>query len=260
MFFDNCMKLLQSENTDLSNVGIFDVQNIFDQLTLCIPSKKEKTFVPPSFKMPFPATFLHFKGTNNYKMGILVQQLFNKNDDTYLEYIIVFHEESDLTIILMRYEKSIQFDSTRLGPCRTSFILHPAIANSRNTLGVQRAFEIYNAIFGNFLNFYHCKNIISVSSPLSKGYKKARSRRGHLPIDCTYTLVLTNSFNPTSKSVSSEKVDVSSLSFHFTRGHFRNYGQNAPLFGRFVGTFWIPAHAKGNKDHGTIKKNYRVST
>ena len=45
---------------------------------------------------------------------------------------------------------------------------------------------------------------------------------------------------------------------HMCSGHFRLYTSEAPLFGKITGRFWIPAHMRGNKDLGEIKKSYNV--
>ena len=45
--------------------------------------------------------------------------------------------------------------------------------------------------------------------------------------------------------------------FHICRGHFRTYDAN-PLFGKIKGTFWTPAHTKGDLQRGIIKKDYEI--
>jgi hypothetical protein len=46
---------------------------------------------------------------------------------------------------------------------------------------------------------------------------------------------------------------------HDVRGHFHFYTPEKPLFGRIAGAVWIPAHQRGKKDAGTIKKDYLIS-
>lgn len=45
---------------------------------------------------------------------------------------------------------------------------------------------------------------------------------------------------------------------HIVRGHFRYYSPERPLFGRWTGMIWIPAHERGDSDIGRIKKDYKV--
>lgn len=45
---------------------------------------------------------------------------------------------------------------------------------------------------------------------------------------------------------------------HWCRGHFKTYTDAAPLFGKYTGTYWIPAHIRGNAVIGTVTKDYHV--
>ena len=48
------------------------------------------------------------------------------------------------------------------------------------------------------------------------------------------------------------------MSLHFVRGHFARYTADKPLFGRYVGQFWIPQHTRGDEKVGTVHKDYSV--
>jgi hypothetical protein len=45
---------------------------------------------------------------------------------------------------------------------------------------------------------------------------------------------------------------------HICRGHFATYREEAPLFGKYAGTFWKPMHIKGNASRGIVDKGYSV--
>lgn len=47
--------------------------------------------------------------------------------------------------------------------------------------------------------------------------------------------------------------------FHFVRGHFVTYTAAAPLFGKYVGTFWVAPHARGHRAYGEIEHRYAVA-
>jgi len=51
----------------------------------------------------------------------------------------------------------------------------------------------------------------------------------------------------------------SSQPFHICRGHRRKYTAERPLFGKFVGTFWIEHHTKGSKQVGVVDKVYEMA-
>lgn len=46
---------------------------------------------------------------------------------------------------------------------------------------------------------------------------------------------------------------------HIVRGHFANYTEDAPLFGKHVGRFYHPPHVRGDTDKGVITKDYRIT-
>ena len=46
--------------------------------------------------------------------------------------------------------------------------------------------------------------------------------------------------------------------FHICRGSFAEYTAEKPLFGKYTGRFWRPAHVKGSKEVGEVVKEYDV--
>ncbi len=45
---------------------------------------------------------------------------------------------------------------------------------------------------------------------------------------------------------------------HICRGHFKTFTEDAPLFGKHVGTYWWPSYARGSAEKGVVEKNYRI--
>jgi len=59
----------------------------------------------------------------------------------------------------------------------------------------------------------------------------------------------------------SEALRVSSglrNAMHWCRGHFRTYTEDAPLFGKVTGTFWIDSHVRGDRTTGKVDKGYAI--
>lgn len=48
------------------------------------------------------------------------------------------------------------------------------------------------------------------------------------------------------------------MPLHIRRGNFATYTDDAPLFGKYVGTFWRPATAVGEEKRGVVVKDYKV--
>lgn len=59
-------------------------------------------------------------------------------------------------------------------------------------------------------------------------------------------------------AVRGETGDGQGVALHVCRGHMRTYTEDAPLFGKHVGSFWVPAHLRGQKDQGVVVKDYKV--
>ena len=57
-----------------------------------------------------------------------------------------------------------------------------------------------------------------------------------------------------------EENESQDLSFHFCRGHFKVYTTEKPLFGKYVGTFWWDAHARGSIKKGIVTKDYDINS
>ena len=45
---------------------------------------------------------------------------------------------------------------------------------------------------------------------------------------------------------------------HLCRGHVREYTNQAPLFGKYTGRFFIHEHLRGDSELGKIEKEYRI--
>lgn len=87
------------------------------------------------------------------------------------------------------------------------------------------------------------------------GLNKKHERKYGIPL--TKYKILTVK-KPGKKGISRNFTTEEQNSFHICRGHFKHYTEKAPLFGRYTGTFWIPPHTRGNKEHGEIIKDYKV--
>jgi hypothetical protein len=105
--------------------------------------------------------------------------------------------------------------------------------------------------------FSHCKNVDLVDR-LPKRHEQREAMRKGEPILKYHEIVI----DPNRSYGDSESVKASenkpTRALHIARGHFAHYSEEKPLFGKYAGTFWIPAHVRGNKDFGVVKSTYKV--
>lgn len=110
-----------------------------------------------------------------------------------------------------------------------------------------------------FLMFISTKNITVQSFRIpSDKLNKRREERGKPPL--SIYKVLTIDPSKVSREFLPRMTDrgMEGLRYHFCRGHIKSYTEDAPLFGKFSGTwFWSPT-MRGKKSAGEVHKTYRV--
>lgn len=90
---------------------------------------------------------------------------------------------------------------------------------------------------------------------------RAERRRATLPPSIRFTRLTIDPMRPTRRT-SAPAGASHETPWHQVRGHFVTYRPEAPMFGRpgLHGTYWIPAHVRGDREHGEVHKDYRVAT
>ena len=48
------------------------------------------------------------------------------------------------------------------------------------------------------------------------------------------------------------------LPYHAVRAHYATYTKERPLFGKYVGRFYVPAHFRGKPENGFVTKDYKI--
>jgi hypothetical protein len=108
-------------------------------------------------------------------------------------------------------------------------------------------------------SFMHCKNVsLQDGPPANRARRRYYQRKGQ-ELTRYYTL----NIEPMKKVLRGEgRSDELGIgkALHICRGHFANYTEDRPLFGRpgAVGQFWVPMHTRGSLAHGEVRKDYRV--
>ncbi|MCK9543747.1 MAG: hypothetical protein M0R03_17135 [Novosphingobium sp.] len=104
----------------------------------------------------------------------------------------------------------------------------------------------------------HCKNVTLVEEPDAK-MKRFLSKHKRKP-SIIYKVIDIVPFRNILKKDHNEDLDKAGLTraIHLCRGHLRTYDEIRPMFGKLAGTFFIPAHARGNKEKGKVEKDYKM--
>lgn len=110
--------------------------------------------------------------------------------------------------------------------------------------------------FGLAISFLHCKNVAQVEHLPSRQERRDTERRGD-PVTKFRTLAIEPMKQVLKHEGGLEKNGISKA-LHICRGHFHTYTQEKPMFGKYAGTFWVPAHVRGSIEAGVIAKDYAV--
>ncbi|MGD0272511.1 MAG: hypothetical protein ABSB96_02100 [Gaiellaceae bacterium] len=107
------------------------------------------------------------------------------------------------------------------------------------------------------ISLLHCRNVsLRTVDPPEKLSRKAERQHGR-PLVSYHVLDI----EPMRRVLDSDgEAQTKGLrhALHICRGHFKTFTEDAPLFGRHVGTYWWPAYVRGSAEVGTVEKDYRV--
>jgi len=104
----------------------------------------------------------------------------------------------------------------------------------------------------------HCKNVELVER-LPKRHEQREAKRRGEPILKYHEIVIDpGKTKQVAIGAGSSRQDTPSRALHIARGHFATYTPDRPLFGKFTGTYWRPAHVRGSADLGAVKSTYKV--
>jgi hypothetical protein len=115
-------------------------------------------------------------------------------------------------------------------------------------------------VFGPMLfaiSLMHCKNVhVQPVDPPERLSRKHERKHGH-PLTRYHVLEIA----PMRRILDTEgEAQTKGLghALHICRGHFKTFTEDAPLFGRHVGTYWWPAQVRGSAEDSVVEKDYRI--
>lgn len=135
-----------------------------------------------------------------------------------------------------------------------TFLCHSCISTRDEE--TNRSLYCALCVAGLTLSFLHCKNVAVSNAPINN---KPRWHRQHrVPVVKFRTLNI-NPMKETLRTVGGIEANGFKKALHICRGHFANYSEEKPLFGKFVGQFWKPSHVRGDIKAGAVVKDYKVA-
>ena len=263
---------------DTASVGIFNIQNIADY-AISIRGQGAPPVYPEfsEIRLPFQYTWLEWKEDHYSSNGQLIKAhlamlVTKRSNDELLVVAFNMNSYHGLSVIwegtlyptLMKDGRAAyganrqDYFSDIFYDVRSVFV-YPGSEVSPDQIEEQTTVLLKSMmyIFLTTALFLACKNIEKKDHAVSHKLMKASTKRGRpYYYEKYYTLEIESARKILSKEGSAEIVGIQKA-FHICRGHFKTYTEEAPLFGKFVGTVFCPAHAKGNKEIGKVSKIYK---
>lgn len=132
------------------------------------------------------------------------------------------------------------------------------IPGYRNNIIMESMAKLHMAMES--FSIMNCKNIyLQKENPPKKRQKKVMKNKKRLPL-FSYHVVKIDPGKVKKKADEPNIGTGSHKRLHLCRGHVRRYTPENPLFGRYVGSVWIEAHARGGKEPGLVTKSYELAT
>jgi hypothetical protein len=100
-----------------------------------------------------------------------------------------------------------------------------------------------------------CKNIVTEKVFPDEKINTRRKKKGKTPIQCYRVLRVA----PATSRQKSIPKNLWENAIHLTRGHFKTYTKDSPLFGSIVGRYWWQPSVRGSKKNGIVIKDYDCS-
>lgn len=204
-------------------------------------------------KLPFERTLMWFE-FEGFKCAAYFQELETLHKTIVMFFVSGKNKTAVVSSMVLKVEGGIFVDAESDKKLTDEALLQDICGYISNDIENIMISELVTAI-----NLLHCKNVAPVEIALPDKLVKARSRRDKYHVDKTYVLAI----EPKKRKYtteSDEEYEKLAKAFHICRGHRRTYGENSKgLFGRYYGTFWVPAHTRGDKENGKVTKSYKLN-
>lgn len=230
-----------SQNFNLPEFDSVDKSKVYDTIL---------RYRMDGFQMPYEKCWFDFNCCHNNKELVRAGVSAMKLDNGNISYSVFTwgHEVKKWTPSLVstvinpdtcKYSHIGNFDRVAKD---VEYVKENGEQNSNIILHVLQCLEILN-----------CKNINTETIKPNSKINNKRVKKGRQKLFEYKTIVL----KPTSKKQKQqEQKGLWDNRVHLCRGHFKEYTEDKPLFGRVTGRFWWQPMARGNSKNGIIKKDY----
>jgi len=217
---------------------------------------KKRLFIDETDSIKFPYDLLWFdytlpteKNTPIVKRGILLEKI---NENKFL--VISFGGVNNVKWNLLNkvYEITIGTGAISSGDIYNASFL------PRDEEWENRYLASTLSVVACSLLLLNCKNITTEIIKAPGALNNKRRKNGTQEIFDYHVL---NVNVPSRRGEYREKTEpLSHVRVHLCRGHFKEYTEEHPLFGRLTGLYWWQPHVRGQNKDGIVMKDYKIKT
>lgn len=203
---------------------------------------------------PFDNCFIEIEGKKHDQstLGVCI----NRAETAWIAQIFGTHDYDQSTILVFPKLLNLEYTDGYLTDAWYSPVdIVPPLENFKPGLTEKIANDIFYLGMYGFSLLHQQHEIELVDYP--RNVKRFTERKtGKKP--SPYFEIKIDPSKPEKRYTSSKKTGRSKNA-HIVRGHFATYTDDAPLFGKYTGTYWRPAHARGVTDgQQPDPKHYRI--
>jgi hypothetical protein len=241
----------------ISACTLIDCQNVYDYIAACYEKKpldwKKDIF---NWKLPFPGIWLEFSLPRKGRHAVMLVEggPCGEGDSSVLAFPFFEQDRCIVGPFGVTLAK-INGDGTLADYPETFHPLEDPPEETRELF--QHFTETWMATAFLSVSFMHCKNVTIEPVDPPKELNRERKKAGLKPFVRYHTI----NIEPMKKVLRTEgNIEVNGLkkALHIVRGHFSTYSEERPLFGKVAGTFWVPAHTRGEIKQGIVVSDYNV--
>ena len=143
-----------------------------------------------------------------------------------------------------------------LGSVEGSAYIYP-FCDSEVTKDLQG--ELYDEVMitRTILDVLSCKNVNLTPVDPPEKLNKKRIKNGKHPL-YRYHVLTVDLDKGRKQSGVGRGANLGTMPVHLCRGHFKEYTDEKPLFGRVTGRFWWQPYARGKAENGVVMKDYEI--
>jgi len=243
--------------------AVIKVHNVADyvyetELLSSLPGAEDAV----SLRRPFSNTWFEFSmraGSKTVPIAILSFENFLEAGQVFVsEDLYIYGRTGGFDIfgsIVTTYDYEGKYVSDHRNQCQVADNPNTHITEEEAKLR-QKWMEQWDGVLILALSFLHCKNVELVKNPLRAIEVRERRKQNKDYFEEFYTLKI----DPMKRILDTDgQAGTKGLKYalHICRGHFKTYDGKG-LFGKYPGTYFWPAHMRGDGKVGKIYKDYTV--